>query len=124
MTSRNRIGLIVLALLGTVIGVRAWFGFRSQPQLPPSDEVFKTVDSLFTAITARDEGKLAACEQRLNGYKERGLLPVAAARRLDRAIAAARGGQWEAAAHQLYAFMLGQRREGTKPAAPVQTAMR
>jgi len=124
MTSRTRIGLAVLALLGVVIGLRAWWAFRSPPQLPPSDEVFKTVDSLFTAVTARDEGKLVACEQRLTKYKERGLLPAAAAKRLDRVISAARGGQWESAAHQLYTFMLGQRRDGTNPTAHVQTAMR
>jgi len=124
MTSRTRSCLTVLALLSVVIGVRAWWVFRSPPQLPPSDEVFKTVDSLFTAVTARDEGKLAACEQRLAKYKERGLLPSAAAKRLDRAISSARAGQWEAAARQLYTFMLGQRRDGATPVAPVQTAMR
>jgi hypothetical protein len=124
MTSRNKIGLAVLGLLVLIGGARLWLGYRSPPQLPPSEEVFKSVDALFTAVTSRDESRLVACEQRLAKYKERGLLPAAAAKRLDRVISAARSGQWESAAQQLYAFMLGQRRDGTKPTVPVQTAMR
>jgi hypothetical protein len=84
---------------------------RSPPQLPPDAEVFKTVDALFTAVTAQSDTHLTACEQRLAAYKERGLLPPAAAKRLERVIATARAGEWREAAERLYDFMQGQRRQ-------------
>jgi hypothetical protein len=117
-------GLAVLGLLAVAIGVRIWFGLRSQPQLPPSAEVFKAVDSLFTAVTARDQKQLAACEQRLSGYQQQGLLPAAASKRLSVAIATAKRGEWESAARRLYDFIQGQRREGSELATrPQRTAM-
>ena len=112
MTSRNKIGLALLGALVLVGAGRLWLGFRSQPQLPPSDEVFKSVDALFTAVTSRDESRLAACEQRLQGYKEAGRLNKSAWKRLGGVIAQARAGGWDPAAHALYDFMQGQRREG------------
>jgi hypothetical protein len=123
MTSRSKLGLIILAVLSVAVAARAWWTSRSQPQLPASDEVFKTVDSLFTAVTARDSQHLAACEQRLQGFRQRNLLTAAAARRLERAIDAAKSGEWEAAARQLYIFMQGQRRDAPSPATNA-TAMR
>src|SRR5436190_16261658 len=101
MTNRNKIALTVLGILIVVVSVRVWFGLRSQPQLPASDEVFKTVDALFTAVTARDEQRLAACEERLNRFLSGGDLPASAAKRLNSVIATARAGQWEPAAHKL-----------------------
>src|SRR5436190_23598139 len=112
MTNRNKITLTVLGILIVVISMRGWFGLRSQPQLPPSDEVFKTVDALFTAVTARDERHLAACEKRLTKYTQAGELPAGASKRLKAVIATARSGKWEPAAHRLYDFMQGQRRDG------------
>src|SRR6185295_16575533 len=98
MTNRNKIALAVLSILVVVLAGRLWFGFRSQPQLPPSDEVFRTVDALFTAVTARDEQRLAACEKRLIKYAEAGELPAKASKRLGSVITTARSGQWEPAA--------------------------
>src|SRR5262245_3565185 len=116
MHSRNKIVLAVLGVLVVVGAARIWLGRGSQPQLPPSEEVFKSVDALFTAVTARDEQRLAQCQQRLNDYKQQGLIPAASSKRLERAIERARAGEWESAARGLYEFMQGQRRAGV----PVQ----
>jgi hypothetical protein len=77
------------------------------------EEVFKTVDALFTAVTARDEKWLGDCQQRLRTLAEGGKLPADAAAYLDGIIQTARGGRWQSAAESLYAFMKAQRREGT-----------
>jgi len=117
MTTRNQIALSLLGLLLVALAARLYFSYRSQPQLSPSDEVFKTVDALFTAVTAHDAQRLADCQQRLAKYKEHGSLPAAAALRLDRIILLAQSGDWTTAAHRLYDFMQGQKRNG-EPTAP------
>lgn len=99
------IGIVVLLLAIT-------FAYRSivaSPQIGADEEALKTVDALFTAITSKDTERLTDCEQRLHSQRESGTLPASAARRLDRLIQQARGGQWDASAHQLYDFMLAQR---------------
>jgi hypothetical protein len=124
MTSRTKITFTVLGMLLLALAARLWYGSRSQPQLAPSDEVFQTVDALFTAVTAHDSQRLSDCQQRLTKHKDRGSLPPAAAQRLDRIISLAQSGDWTAAAHRLYDFMQAQKRLG-EPAAPRQqlTAM-
>ncbi len=124
MTSRTKLTLAVLSMLLLAVAARLWYGSLSQPQLASSDEVFQTVDALFTAVTAHDLQRLADCQQRLAKHKDRGSLPPAAAQRLDRIISLAQSGDWTAAAHRLYAFMQAQKRLG-EPAAPRQqlTAM-
>jgi hypothetical protein len=103
-----------MAILGMLIVAsvaRIWLAYRSPPQLPPDGEVYKSVDALFTAVTSRDEQRLAACEQRLKSYHSRALLPDPAWQRLSGVIATARAGHWDTAAHRLYDFIQGQRRE-------------
>jgi hypothetical protein len=117
MTPRTKLSLAILGLLFLALAARLYFGYLSQPQLPASDEVFKTVDALFTAVTAHDNQRLADCQQRLAKYKDHGSLPPAAARRLDRIISLAQSGDWTTAAHRLYDFMQGQKRNG-EPTAP------
>jgi hypothetical protein len=111
MTNTHKTLVAVCSLLILLVAFRAWLGFRSQPQLPASNEVFTTVDALFTAVTAHDQQRLAACEKRLEKYKAAGSLPGPAAKRLDSVIATARSGQWESAAKRLYDFIQGQRRD-------------
>ena len=112
-TTRKTI-LAIVGILAIAVAVRGWYAMRSQPQLAASNEVFTTVDALFTAVTAHDQQRLAACEQRLEKYKAAGKLPAAAAKRLNIVISTARAGEWESAAKRLYDFMLGQRREGVE----------
>jgi hypothetical protein len=88
--------------------------FRAPPQIGGDDDVFLTVDALFTAITARDEKLLGASQARLATYQAAGKLPDAAARELDRLAVQAKSGDWRGAAERLYAFMQGQRREGAE----------
>src|SRR3954453_23486714 len=106
--TRNKITLIILGLILAVAGGRLWLSYRSPPQLPPSGEVFKTVDGLFTAITARDEQRLGDCEARLKRFHESAELPHASWKRLEAFISTARSGQWEPAARRLYNFMQQQ----------------
>src|SRR5262249_56101374 len=89
----------------------AWW--TRPPQMGADEEVFKTVDALFTAVTARDEKLLGECEGRLTVLKDAGKLPTDAAAYLDGVIAKAHDGRWEAAAEKLYTFMKAQRREST-----------
>jgi hypothetical protein len=110
--NHKKIVLWVAGTLAVLIIASVWLGRRAQPQLLSSDDVFKTVDALFTAVTAHNEKQLAECEQRLKRYKDAGELPDPAWKRLQGVIAKSRGGQWESAAQSLYDFMLGQRREG------------
>jgi hypothetical protein len=111
MPPRNQLAIAILGLVLIAIAARTYFGFRSAPQLPASDEIYNTVDALFTAVTAHDSQCLASCQQRLEAYKDRGSLPAAAAQRLDRIIALANSGDWTAAAHQLYDFIQAQQRK-------------
>jgi len=99
-------GVLAMAFFGWGIWVRL-----PPPQLKLDDEqVFNTVDALFTAVTTRDLSRLDQCEQRLMTYHEEGRMSDAVAVSLETVIQQARDGQWEPAAKRLYGFMLGQRR--------------
>ena len=67
----------------TIVAVMAIFYFRAPPQMGPDAEVFRTVDALYTAVTARDEKLLAQCEARLKTLKQAGKLPESASSYLD-----------------------------------------
>lgn len=110
--TRHRIALGVLVTLALFVAGRVYLGLRSQPQLGSSEEVFNTVDALFTAVTARNEQWLGNCERRLRDHRNTGKLGGAAWKRLEGVMAQARAGDWEPAAHTLYDFIQGQRREG------------
>lgn len=110
--NRNRIALIVIGLiLAGVVVVVVW-ALRTTPQIGPDAQVFRTVDALFTAVTAKDENRLGECEQKLRVYREAAKLPSEAADELDGIIRKAKSGSWQTAAERLYDFMQGQRREG------------
>lgn len=104
------------------VGATLWWvlSLRRPPQMGPNDEVFRTVDALFTAVTAHDEKLLAQCETRLHTQREVGHVPPEAAEYLDNVIQKARGGSWQSAAERLYDFMRVQRRDGFEdpPAKP------
>ncbi|MDY3551889.1 hypothetical protein R5W24_000969 [Gemmata sp. JC717] len=113
---RNTIAAaVLLALLLAAVAVVVAAYLSRPAQLGASEEAFRTVDALYTAVRNRDERRLAECERRLAGYRRSGQLPADAADELDRIVANARGGSWEAAAERLYDFMRAQRREGGTP---------
>lgn len=89
----------------------AWSRWDRTPQIGTDEQVFKTVDALFTAISTRDPSRLESCAKRLSAHKGSGRLPGPSAALLDSIIDEARGGQWKTAAERLYATMLSQRRQ-------------
>jgi hypothetical protein len=89
-------------------------GCGRPPQLGADEEVFKTVDALFTAVTARDANLVARCDQRLKAFGAAQRMPADAARYLDGIVARTHQERWEPAAEQLYAFMIVQRRDGQR----------
>ena len=111
MSPRRRALLIVCGLIAVVAVVVLVQSLRATPQIGTDEEVFATVDALFTALTCRDDNRLDDCEERLLAYREAEQMPANAADYLDGVIDQARSGQWEPAAHRLYDFMYGQRRE-------------
>jgi hypothetical protein len=115
MNDRAKIAVALLAVLMAATALWVWTSRRAPPQLPPHEEIFKTVDALFTAVTAHDRERLQACEQRLKVFNQLGDLPAPVWQRLQTIIASSHAGQWDSAAHALYSFMQGQRREGAKP---------
>jgi hypothetical protein len=116
---RNRVAVYVLAGLVVFGVILALLAFRSRPpQMGPDEDVFNTVDALYTAVRNQDEKRLGECATRLKAYREAGKLPADAANALDGIIAKARSGSWESAAERLYDFMLAQKREGAASHAP------
>ena len=114
--SRDRVAVVILlglVALAVVVGLAAYW-IRA-PQMGTDEDVFNTVDALYTAVRNQDEKRLSECEQRLKSYRATGKLPPDAAETLDGIIAKARSGSWETAAERLYDFMKAQKREGPRP---------
>lgn len=97
-------GVLVAIVLAAMIWTRL-----PPPQIKTDEQVFNTVDALFTALNAKDRARLAECESRLKTYHDEGKTSDAVASRLDAIVKQAEDGQWEPAAKKLYAFILGQR---------------
>ena len=74
-TDRNRVALAVVGGVVAILGVVLYLNLGSAPQMGPDEEVFRTVDALFTAVTGKNEKQLDQCDQRLKGYREAGKLP-------------------------------------------------
>ena len=113
--SKQSIGWIALAAVAVVLVIVLVLSLRTPPQMGPDEEVFNTVDALYTAVRNQDDRQLTACEEKLNGYRDAGKLPTSAAASLAGIIAQSRGGNWESAARKLYDFMAAQKREGFAP---------
>jgi hypothetical protein len=110
---RERVAWYVLLGLVAIVGITVLFSLWNRPpQMGTSEEVFNTVDALYTAVRTRDEKRLGECDQRLKAYRDQGKLPANAADSLDSIIQKARSGSWQVATERLYDFMLAQRREG------------
>ena len=129
--ARARVAWWVLGGLAAIaVLLVALHYFTQPPQMGVDDDVFKTVDALYTAVRMKDEVKLGQCEKRLHSHRDAGKLPESPAAFLDGIIAKARAGKWDSATERLYDFMLAQRREGRethespKPNTPKKTATR
>jgi hypothetical protein len=99
------LGLVAVVVLGAAVAY-----WMRPPQMGADEDVFRTVDALYTAVRSRNEVQLSRCEERLRGHRDAGKLPKKSAEYLTRVIAKARSGRWEAATEDLYDFMLAQRR--------------
>jgi hypothetical protein len=110
--SKRRAMLVAAGVAGLAVSVSLFLWWSKPPQMGADQEVSKSVDALFTAVTARDEKLLTDCERRLLTLKDGGKLPLEASAYLDSIISKARAGSWEPAAQSLYDFMRAQRREG------------
>jgi hypothetical protein len=103
--------VIVLGSLLLICGLWAGWMRLPPPQLRLDDEqVVKTVDALFTALTTRDSGRVAQCEQRLQTYHAQGRISKGVTASLDKIIQQARDGDWEPASRSLYHFIERQHR--------------
>jgi hypothetical protein len=113
-----RAWLVASLAVGLLVAAAVWWwSMRPPPQLPDDPAVFKTTSALWTAVCSRDPQAVAACHQRLQGYRQAQRLPASAALRLERIIQRTHAADWETAARELYDFMLGQRRQGGPTAA-------
>ena len=112
--NRQWLGWLALAGLAVAGVVTAIILLRPQPQMGADEEVFDTVDALYTAVRNRDDKQLGDCEARLSAYRDAGKLPVKAAETLASIIGKARSGSWDTAAERLYNFMAEQKREGSR----------
>ena len=110
MQRRAMVAIAAVACL-TLVAAILYFTLRQPPQMGSDEEVFRAVDALFTAVTARNEKLLEQCDNRLKALKSSGKLPATASEHLDEIIATARAGHWRPAAERLYRFMQVQRRE-------------
>ena len=107
---RKPIALGLAGLRALMILVVIIRGMLSTPQLGTDEDVFRTVDALFTAVNSRNKNHLEDSAQRLKSYRESGKLPATAAKKIDAIIELAKSDRWSESAHQLYDFMLAQRR--------------
>src|SRR4051794_9010589 len=97
-SSTTRRAALAAGVLGLAFLLACWLVWRGRPpQMGADEDVFKTADALFTAVTARDGKLLGDCEQRLQALKSAGKLPGDAADYLDGVIKKARDGRWESA---------------------------
>src|SRR5947209_7421878 len=93
-----------------VAGLLTWWLLTPgrSPQIGTDGEVRKTVDALFTALTARDLNLLDDCASRLQALSAAGQLPQPAHACVAEIIDRARSDRWQSAAEELYRFIEDQ----------------
>ncbi|RUL87765.1 hypothetical protein [Tautonia sociabilis] len=102
---------VVAALAAGLIAVAAGgIGCGRSPEMGADEEVFRTVDAMYTAVSLRDVGQLSRNAEAIDRLHREGRLPDAAHRALGRIVDRAEQGDWEAARSRLRDFMLDQRR--------------
>lgn len=105
-----RVLLIGLAaVLVALLGGLAWHYYSTPPSLQASPEAAKTLDAMFTALTARNPDNLSACMERIEQYSQDGQLAAKAVAELRTCHNLATSGSWEQAAKRLYWIIYAQR---------------
>lgn len=108
---RKRIATFLIAATAFAAGALITQYLRSTPQMNADEEVMKTVDALFTALTSKHIQRLNDCEQTLQKYRLDGRLANNASKSLEAIIQRARAGEWDSSSKTLYDFILAQRRK-------------
>ncbi len=107
ISSRNY--LIAFAIAVVLFGgYQAWRWYATPPQLQASPEARKTLDALFTALTARDKAKLATCMERIEVHFAEGKLSQKATHELRICQKLANADSWEQSAKRLYWIIFEQ----------------
>ena len=100
-SSRNYLwGIAFAAVL--LVGYQAWGYYSTPPTLQATEDARRTLDALFTALTARDQAKLATCMTRIEVHLSESKLSQKATRELRYCEQLAKAGSWEQAAKRLY----------------------
>jgi len=107
---QKRFSIILVTVAVIAAGAVIYFGLKPTPQMGASEETFKTVDALYTAVRSEDVARVETCEARLREQNTAGKLPDRAWKTLRSIIERAKAGNWRPAAESLYEFMRGQRR--------------
>ena len=105
-TTRNhtrRNYLLALGFAVVLLGLfQAWRWYATPPLLQASPDATKTLDALFTALTARDTAKLATCMKRIEVHFAEGKLSKKATNELRICHELAKAESWDEAAKRLY----------------------
>lgn len=96
-------GLLLLPLIGSV-------GCYT-PQVMADEEVFTSLDALWTAVTSRKMDRLQEVTNRLIDLREAGKLSSSGWRAVEPILQCAFEEKWETAAKRLKQFIQAQRRE-------------
>ena len=109
---QNKSGRNLLITLAFVVvlfgGYQAWRWYSTPPALLASPEAKKTLDGLFTALTSRDEIKLATCMKRIEVQFAEGKLSEKAVNEARSCCKMAQADSWEKAAKRLYWLIFEQ----------------
>lgn len=97
-----RYALVIGVIVGLLVGYQAWRYFSTPPKLQASADALKTLDAMFTALTARDSAKLAACMIRIEQHFAAGKLGRKATDQLRYCAELANKDSWDNAAKHLY----------------------
>lgn len=98
----------VVALLLIALALPA--GCRRVPQVTTDAAVFKELDALYTAVTARNPQLLQDCRLRMEKLHADKRLEPRAYRQISGFVETAEKGEWKPAAESLYRFMRAQRK--------------
>ncbi|MEO8270756.1 MAG: hypothetical protein ABI557_13615 [Aureliella sp.] len=101
-TNRVRYSIGIALVVVLFVGYQAWRYYSVPPKLQASEEATKNLDAMFTALTARDSTRLAACMERIEEHVAAGKLSRKATADLRYCAELARNGSWEQAAKHLY----------------------
>jgi hypothetical protein len=91
------IGTLGLAILGWMMS--------GPPQLQADEDVLKSLDGLFTALTSKSTPRLVKCEERLTELHAQGKIANSSWKQIVGFMESAKREDWESASRGLYRFI-------------------